>query len=102
MNGHKAVVQLLLDTGKVEADAKGKDSRTPLSWAAEKGHEAVVQLLLENKVEADAKDWRRRTPLWWATKNGHEAVVQLLLNTGKVEADAKDRWGRLLRKGTRQ
>ncbi|KAK3899701.1 hypothetical protein C8A05DRAFT_17900, partial [Staphylotrichum tortipilum] len=42
----KAVVQLLLSTGKVEVDAK-KDvyGRTPLLWAAARGHEAVVQLL---------------------------------------------------------
>ncbi|OCL02130.1 hypothetical protein AOQ84DRAFT_382995, partial [Glonium stellatum] len=53
-------------TGKV--DAKSKDSiygRTPLSWAAENGHEAVVKLLLETgKVNTNLKDFiYRRTPL---------------------------------------
>ncbi len=53
--------------------------RTPLSRAAESGHEAVVKLLLETKeVDVDAKDGYGRTPLSWAAGNGHEAVVKLL------------------------
>ncbi|RYP70101.1 hypothetical protein DL769_005078 [Monosporascus sp. CRB-8-3] len=43
--GRAAIVQLLLDTGKVDADAKDKYDRTPLLCAAEDGHKAVVQLL---------------------------------------------------------
>ncbi|KAH8761294.1 hypothetical protein BGZ57DRAFT_931726 [Hyaloscypha finlandica] len=31
---------------KVDADSKDEDGRTPLSWAAENGHESVVKLLL--------------------------------------------------------
>ncbi|KAK3957080.1 hypothetical protein QBC32DRAFT_201618 [Pseudoneurospora amorphoporcata] len=44
-NGHEAVVKLLLDTGKVNADAKDGAGRTALYTAAENGHEAVVKLL---------------------------------------------------------
>jgi ankyrin repeat protein len=45
-NGHEAVVKLLLDTGKVDANSKDSNyGRTPLSWAAGNGHEAVVKLL---------------------------------------------------------
>ena len=36
-----------VNAGPLEADLKDDDGRTPLSWAAEKGHEAVVKLLLE-------------------------------------------------------
>jgi ankyrin repeat protein len=47
---------LLLETGKVEVNSKSEFGRTPLSWAAENGHEAVVKLLLETgKVEVDSK-----------------------------------------------
>ncbi|KAF8856795.1 hypothetical protein BDZ45DRAFT_593729 [Acephala macrosclerotiorum] len=50
--GHEAVVKLLLETGKVEADSKDGDGWTPLWWAAENKHEAVIKLLLEtNKVD---------------------------------------------------
>jgi ankyrin repeat protein len=36
---------LLLAKDGVDPDSKSKSGRTPLSWAAEKGHEAVVRLL---------------------------------------------------------
>ena len=73
-------------------DLQDSDRRTPLSWAAERGHEAVVKLLLEtDKVDVDSKDnYDGRTPLSWAAERGHEAVVKLLLETGKVDVDSKD------------
>jgi len=37
-------VRLLLDKGD-DVDSKSKSGRTPLSWAAGGGHEAVVSLL---------------------------------------------------------
>ena len=44
--GHFEVVERLLATGKVDVDAKDSiHGRTPLLWAAENGHEAVVKLL---------------------------------------------------------
>jgi ankyrin repeat protein len=51
---------LLLEVG-AEPDLKGNDRRTPLSWAAEKGREPVVQQLLE-RVDVDTKDSGSRTP----------------------------------------
>ncbi|ELQ33828.1 hypothetical protein OOU_Y34scaffold00870g5 [Pyricularia oryzae Y34] len=82
---------MLLDTRKVEVDAKSKNSRTPLSWAAAKGHEIVVRMLLDtHKVDVDAKDGNGRTPLLRAAEEGHETVVRMLLDTGKVDVDAKD------------
>ena len=74
------MVKLLLETGKDDVELKyKKDGRTPLSWAAKGGHEAVVKLLLETgKVDVESKDWGGRTPLSWAAEGGHEAVVKLL------------------------
>ena len=94
--GHEAVVKLLLETGKVDANSKDKyyGGRMPLLWAADSGQEAVVKLLLKTgKVDADSKDKYSETPLWLAAQNGHEAVVKLLLETGKVNADLKDQGG---------
>ena len=42
-NGHEAIVKLLLETSKVNADSKDNYGRTTLWWAARNGHEAVVK-----------------------------------------------------------
>ncbi|KAM3080747.1 hypothetical protein ACMFMG_005677 [Clarireedia jacksonii] len=62
------------------ANIEEKDSHgwTPLFWAAENGHKAVVRLLLENGADAETKDDHGLTLLLYATKNGRESIVQLL------------------------
>jgi ankyrin repeat protein len=75
-------------------DLKDSYSRTPLSYAAEKGHEGVVKLLLAiDKVDVDAKAGFSQTALSYAAANGHEGVFKLLLAIDKVDVDAKDEFG---------
>lgn len=83
MNGHEAVVQLLVDHG---ADVNVKDDKvgwTPLHFAAMNGHEAVVQMLVDKNADVNLKDdticW---TPLHYAAINGPGTVVQLLFDKG--------------------
>ncbi|KAH8648185.1 ankyrin repeat-containing domain protein, partial [Tricladium varicosporioides] len=65
--------------------------QTPLSCAAEKGHEAVVKLLLEKGAALEVQSSSGQTPLSWAAVNGHEAVVKLLLEKGAaLEVQDKD------------
>ena len=61
---------------------KDSDGRTPLSWPAWNGHDAVVKLLLEKGAELETKDSDGQTPLSWAAEDGHDAVVKLLLEKG--------------------
>ncbi|KAH7308494.1 ankyrin repeat-containing protein [Stachybotrys elegans] len=52
----ESVVKMLLETDKVNVDAKDNFGLTPLSWATKHGHKAVVQMLLETgKVDVDAR-----------------------------------------------
>jgi hypothetical protein len=91
--GLKEAMITLLENGH---DLNSKDSygRTPLSYAAENGHEAVVKLLLEKGAELETKDKDYgQTPLSWAAENGHEAVVKLLLEKG-AELETKSNNGR--------
>jgi ankyrin repeat protein len=115
--GHESVVRLLLEHG-ADVDSKrpcqnhtplsGATAeeymmqegiadylmqQTPLCAAADKGHEAIVQLLLEKGAEIDWKDRRGCTPLTISAVRGHVAVVKLLLKHG-AEADPRDFIGR--------
>ncbi|KAH8714095.1 ankyrin repeat-containing domain protein [Phaeosphaeriaceae sp. PMI808] len=71
-------------------DIRDSIRRTPLSRAAENGHEEIIKLLLATgKVDIDAKNRYGMTPLSWAVENGHEAVIKLLLVQG-AQANSKD------------
>ncbi|KAL7935487.1 ankyrin repeat-containing domain protein [Trichoderma chlorosporum] len=90
--GLRPIIKLLLEKG-ADIEMKGRiDGRTPLSWAAEQGHEAAVQLLLEKGAEIDAKDKKGQTSLLYAVKKEHEAITLLLLKKG-ADINAKDNKG---------
>jgi ankyrin repeat protein len=93
--GLEEITSTLLKKG-YQSDCKDTNGRTPLSWAAESGHEAVVRLLLATDgVDSDSKDLFGQTPLSRAAGNGHEAVVKLLLAQDGVDPDSKDdKYGR--------
>ncbi|CCD52555.1 hypothetical protein ACHAPC_003355 [Botrytis cinerea] len=77
-------------------ESGSKCGRTILAFAAEKGHENIVKLLLET-IHPDIKDGKvGRTPLFFAAEHGHEAIVKLLLATGQVNTESKDESGETL------
>ena len=79
-----------------EVEIKDDANRTPLSWAAEFGHEAAVRLLLERDgVDTNSRDnlnYHGKTPLIWAAERGHEAVVWLLLQRVDVDINSRDKY----------
>ena len=74
----KVIDYLYTESKDGAIEAKDSDSWTPLWRAAERGHEAVVQLLLDKGATVEAKDSDDQTPLRQAAASGHEAVVRLL------------------------
>ncbi|KAF9630200.1 hypothetical protein BFW01_g381 [Lasiodiplodia theobromae] len=90
----KRAVSFLLKTGNFDADSKDKDGRTALSWAVEKGYEAIVRLLIETgKFDVNLMDKDGQTALSRAMERDHEAVVRLLIKIGKTDVNSKDRYG---------
>lgn len=80
---------------KVEPDSSDIWGRTPLSYAAERGHVAVVKLLLE-RADADVNrtDSNGIGPLLYAVMRGHEAVVnaavvKLLLRRAGIDVNCE-------------
>jgi ankyrin repeat protein len=91
--GLEGVLDHMLDE-KVEADERDGGGRTPLSYAAENGHEAAVKLLLERGgVDTNSKDEDfGQTPLQFAARNGKDAVVKLLLTRTETNVNLGDRF----------
>ncbi|KAK5990811.1 Ankyrin-R-like protein [Cladobotryum mycophilum] len=116
-NGEAAVVQSLIDSGKVavaqnmshlfmnfeellssvdkvDVNTRCQNGKTPLSYAAEEGHMAIIRMLLQAaKVNIDTAAQSGRTPLSYAAENGHEEIVSLLLKN-EVNVNAKTWSGR--------
>ncbi|KAK4223218.1 hypothetical protein QBC38DRAFT_517311 [Podospora fimiseda] len=88
--GNLAWANMLLKTPKKKGVSK-KDSygRTPLFWAATRGHRDVVELLLDYGAPIDSKDQSKMTALHMAVTNEHKDVVELLIKrSSKLEEKA--------------
>jgi ankyrin repeat protein len=91
--GLERVVTTLLNEGYT-ADSRCSNGQTPLSFAAEKGHEEVVRILLAvTNVNPDSKSYYstydgERTPLSFAAESGNTEIVKLLLATGCVNINS--------------
>ncbi|KAH8772440.1 cobalamin-independent synthase [Hyaloscypha sp. PMI_1271] len=83
-----------MPTGKkgLDIDAKDKYGLTLLSRASERGHIAVVDLVLKNGADTEADDHSGLTPLTRAAMSGHKDIVRLLLEMD-ANIEAKDTYG---------
>ncbi|ORY63313.1 uncharacterized protein BCR38DRAFT_524899, partial [Pseudomassariella vexata] len=104
INSHQDAVEALSQSGTTGSknddifarleygqDFEALRVRTPLLWATKNGHEAIVQLLVENGAQIEAPDHHGRTPLSWAAEKEHKAIVQLLLEKG-AQTEAPDEY----------
>jgi ankyrin repeat protein len=93
-NENENVVMLLLQTGKIDMNAKDSNGATLLIWAAEGGYKDTVEVLLSvGKADIEAKDSDGRTPLMWAAQRGHKNTVEVLLSVGKADVEPKSSSG---------
>ena len=88
------IVTFLVEAEGCETNQADCTGRTPLIWAALKGHERVVTILLGREdVNPGKPDEDGQAPLWWAASNGHEEVVKILLGHGGVKPDKPNESG---------
>lgn len=76
--GQTNQVDRLINTKISEVDAKGKDGRTAISLAAERGHKATVDLLLLRGADKKVEDDYGHDAKWWAEFNVQREIVKLL------------------------
>ena len=92
----RRATSLLLGKKYINPDSSSESGRTPLSWAAQNGHEGIVKLLLGLKgVNPDTPDTKYgQTPLLWAAQHGHEEIVKQLLGREDVNPNSSSKSGR--------
>jgi len=86
LNGNKKTWKKLLM-------AKNDLGLMPIHYAAQKGNEKIVELLLQSGANANVEDANGKTPLYWAAKKGHQKVVNILLSSKSVDVNYKTVWG---------
>lgn len=95
--GWEDLVRRVLETGlHGDTHGSGRNSKhhlgsglsgTPLSWAIERGHAGIVELLLQHGANPDPamdEDSHEQRLIVLAVKNGHVNVVRLLLDWGVI------------------
>ena len=89
------IVAAVLDMREWDVNAADCLGSTALTWASIRGHDEVVEVLLErrdtNPNTADTE--YGRMPLSWAAKCGHEKVVRVLLERQDVDPNTPDTKG---------
>ncbi|KAI0973656.1 ankyrin repeat-containing domain protein [Xylaria arbuscula] len=79
-----------------DPDHKDTHGRTPLSYAAARGHDAMVRSLLSNPlVDPDYKDSVRGwTPLWHAVAGVQLTIIEQLLGDKRINPNSMSTYGR--------
>ena len=80
---NREIVQLLLDTGKVDINRPADLGLPAIVLAASRGLQSIVELLLKSKnIDVNIKDLHGRTALTSAAQNGYTDLVELILASG--------------------
>jgi ankyrin repeat protein len=86
-NNCAEVVKLLLEAG---AELCVREGQEPLLvWAADRGHERTVCILLDRGIDVEDRTVTGTRPLHRAASGGHVTVARLLLERG-AQVDARD------------
>ena len=86
--GNTPIVKLLLAHG-ADPNARDRDRRTALAWAADNGRSEEVKLLLaDTRTDPNLPDAKGWTPLAQAIESGNDIVVRLLLSRPDVDMNA--------------
>ncbi|CCX16305.1 Similar to Ankyrin repeat and KH domain-containing protein R11A8.7; acc. no. Q21920 [Pyronema omphalodes CBS 100304] len=95
-NGDIEIVKLALLQSHVDINAKTPEhlQRTALNYTCQKGHEAIVKLLLGRKeLLIDAQEKDGTTALSWACCKGYESIVKLLLERDDIQVNLAENDG---------
>ncbi|KAH7136903.1 putative ankyrin repeat-containing protein [Dactylonectria estremocensis] len=99
-NGFSDIVKILIKHPKLslktitklpflkgaEVDMKDRSGRTPLSYAAWNGHQAIAQRLVKAGARTDSKDILGYTPITYAICSGHMDLIKQLTKGAQFDS----------------
>lgn len=88
--GQEKAAEILL-AAKPQLEARSRDGRSALIWAAGWGTPAMVQKLLDAGAEKNARDEANFTALIMAAARGDAKSVDILIKSG-ADINAKNKW----------
>lgn len=89
IDGHEAIVNLLIDNG-ADVNVREQDvHRTALHHTARGGREGIARILLDHGADIDARDSGGWAALHSAAQFRNETIVRLLLDRG-VDINGRD------------
>ncbi|KAF3053018.1 hypothetical protein E8E11_011061 [Didymella keratinophila] len=93
-DGYMPIINVLLDTGRIDVTARDESGRTSLVAAAASGHFSVVKKLLTfPEIDVDAKDANGQTALVAASGRGYSKIVDTLLKQPNIHASLPNQFG---------
>jgi ankyrin repeat protein len=92
--GLEDLVGMLISAG-VDPNSRDGNNQTPLAFAARKGLNEIVKLLLATRrTDLNLSDTDGKTPLSLAAEEGYTEIVRLLLTIPDIQVDSQDSLGR--------
>jgi len=89
--GYTDVVKLMVEDLKADVDLKNAGEFSALTYGAQRGHQDIVQILLETGADVDVD--AEACPLIWASRQNHlpvvECLVQAKAEVGLTDSDGK-------------
>lgn len=82
MAGAHSVLELLLQSGRIDVDAMASGGKTPLILATENNHVECVRQLIQAGSNLESFNHTLQTPLFVAAELGHVDCVQELIQAG--------------------
>ncbi|GIJ92774.1 hypothetical protein Asppvi_002052 [Aspergillus pseudoviridinutans] len=91
LKGHERIARHLLNTGRVDVNARNRQRRTPIFHALSRDDRTITEMLLaDESVDLSCQDVCGRTPLMYSVLKGRTELTKLLLGHSRPYVDVRD------------